>query len=94
MHRLLKVTEDNKPYLVRRYTDYIVSRMDNLQLLEEFKDYFYREKIGYPVETLETEMHRYCPEILEDHIVDNVVGRSPEYVKTSSSKENYHVTNI
>jgi hypothetical protein len=26
--------------------------------------------------------------------VDNVVGRSPEYVKTSSSKENYHVTNI
>jgi hypothetical protein len=68
--------------------------MDNLQLLEEFKDYFYREKIGYPVETLETEIHRYCPEILEDHIVDNVVGRSPEYVKTSSSKEVYHATNI
>lgn len=95
MHRLLKITEDNKPYIVRRYTDYIVSRMDNLQLLEEFKDYFYREKIGYPVETLESEIHRYCPEILEDHIIDNVVGRSPEYVKTNKpSKEAHHAQNI
>jgi hypothetical protein len=83
MHRLLKITEDNKPYIVRRYTDYIISRMDNLELLEEFKDYFYREKIGYPIDTLETEIHKYCPEILEDHLIESVVGKGYEYAQTA-----------
>jgi hypothetical protein len=91
MYTLFKITEDNKPYTVRRYTDYIVTRMDNIQLLEEFKNYFYREKIGYPCETLENEINRYCPEILEDHVVENVVGRGPEFFNKSFNKEAYHV---
>lgn len=80
MKRLIKITESNKPYIVRRYTDYVVSRMDNLQLLEEFKDYFYREKTGYPIDTLSTEINKFCPEILEDHLVESVVGKGAEYV--------------
>jgi hypothetical protein len=83
MKKLIKVSETNKPYIVRRYTDYIVSRMDNLELLEEFKDYFYREKIGYPVDTLQTEINKFCPEILEDHLIESVVGKGAEYAQTN-----------
>lgn len=79
MKRIMTITEDNKPYVVRRYTDYITSRMDNLELLEEFKDYFYREKIGYPIDTLQSEINKFCPEVLEDHIVESVVGKSSEF---------------
>lgn len=81
MHTLLKVTEENKPYLTRRYTDYIVSRMDDVEILEEFKNYFYREKMAYSPQTLESEINRYCPDILEDHIVENVVGKGSEFTK-------------
>ncbi len=91
MHTLLKVTENNKPYIVRRYTDYIVSRMDSLQILEEFKNSFYREKIGYPPDTLDNEITRYCPEVLEDHIVENVVNKRPEFESTLFSKETSYV---
>jgi hypothetical protein len=80
--RHLHITSDNKPYFVRRYTDYIVSRMDNLEIMDSFKDYFYREKIGYPIETLEVEINRYCPEILDDHIAEEVVGKGVEYAKS------------
>ena len=83
MKRIMTITEDNKPYIVRRYTDYIVSRMDNLELLEEFKDYFYREKIGYPIDTLQNEINKFCPEILEDHLIESVVGKGAEYAQTA-----------
>lgn len=83
MKKLIKITESNKPYLVRRYTDYIVSRMDNLELLEEFKDYFYREKVNYPIDTLQTEINKFCPEILEDHLIESVVGKGAEYAQTT-----------
>jgi hypothetical protein len=83
MKKLIKITESNKPYIVRRYTDYIVSRMDNLELLEEFKDYFYREKIGYPIDTLQNEINKFCPEILEDHLIESVVGKGAEYAQTA-----------
>jgi len=97
MYPLLKVTEASKPYLVRRYADYVLNRMDSIQILEEFKNYFYREKMGYPCETLENEMIRYCPEILEDHLVENVVGKSSELIPEETSlsiKENYYVESI
>lgn len=83
MKKLIKITESNKSYIVRRYTDYIVSRMDNLELLEEFKDYFYREKIGYPIDTLQNEINKFCPEILEDHLIESVVGKGAEYAQTA-----------
>lgn len=79
MKRIMTITEDNKSYVVRRYTDYITSRMDNLELLEEFKDYFFKEKINYPVDTLQTEINKYCPEVLEDHIVESVVGKGSKF---------------
>lgn len=82
MKKIIKITESNKPYIVRRYTDYIVSRMDNLELLEEFKDYFYREKVGYPIDTLQNEINKFCPEILEDHLIESVVGKGYEYAQT------------
>jgi len=93
MYTLLKVTEDNKSYLVRRYADYIVTRMDSIQILEEFKNYFYREKMGYLCNTLENEMLRYCPELLEDYLVENVVGKGSEFTSLSV-KEKYHVQSL
>lgn len=80
--RRIQITNDNKAYIVRRYTDYALSRMDNVEILNAFKDYFYREKIGYPINTLESEIDRYCPEILEDHFSENIVGKGDEYAKT------------
>jgi hypothetical protein len=77
--RHVKITSNNKDYIVRRYTDYVLSRMDDIEILENFKDYFFREKIGYPIDTLETEINKYCPEILEDHISEEVVGKAAEY---------------
>lgn len=91
MHTLLKVTEENKPYLIRRYTDYIVSRMDNVEILEEFKNYFYKEKVDYSPQTLESEINRYCPEILENHIVENVIGKGSEFNKNLLVKETRRV---
>lgn len=75
----IKITVDNKDYVVRRYTDYILSRMDNLEILDSFKDYFFREKMAYPIETLEQEINRHCPYVLEDHIAEEVVGKGSEY---------------
>lgn len=80
--RHLKITDDNKPYIVRRYTDYIVSRMDNVEIFEELKNYIYKEKVDYPISTLELEINKYCPEILEDHIVEQVIGKGAEYAKS------------
>lgn len=77
----IKITTDNKSYIVRRYTDYTLSRMNNTEILNGFKEYFYREKIGYPIATLESEIDRYCPEILEDHFAEAVVGKEDEYAK-------------
>jgi len=79
MKRIMTITEDNKPYVVRRYTDYITSRMDSLEVLDEFKDYFFKEKINYPVDTLQSEINKFCPEVLEDHIVESVVGKGSEF---------------
>jgi len=80
--RHLHITPDNKNYFVQRYTDYITARMDNLEILNSFKDYFFREKMGYPIETLEVEINRHCPEILDDNIVEEVVGKGAEYAKS------------
>lgn len=79
--RNLAITADNKSYIVHRYTDYALSRMDNVEILNGFRDYFYREKMGYPINTLELEISKYCPEILEDHFSENVVGKGAEYAK-------------
>jgi len=82
MMKNIKITTDNKSYIVRRYTDYAVSRMDNIEIFNNFKDYFYREKIAYPISTLEVEINKYCPEILHDHFSENVVDKGAEYAKT------------
>jgi len=85
MKRIMTITEDNKAYVVRRYTDYITSRMDTLEVLEEFKDYFFKEKINYPIDTLQAEINKYCPEVLEDHIVESVVGKGAEFSRKAKS---------
>lgn len=75
----LLITPDNKSYIVRRYCDYILSRMDNDDIYSSFKDYFFREKMGYPIKTLTEEINRHCPNILEDNLAELVVGKDKEY---------------
>ncbi len=77
--KTLQVTPDNKSYIVRRYCDYVISRMDNDEIYNSFKDYFFREKMGYPIDTLKEEIIRHCPEILDDHLAESVVGKDKEY---------------
>jgi hypothetical protein len=76
------ITDSNKSYIVRRYSDYIVSRMDNLDIFNEFKNYLFKEKMEYPNDTLEDEINRLCPEILEDHFPEQVIGKGAEYAKS------------
>lgn len=75
----LQITPDNKSYIVRRYCDYVLSRMDEEDMYSSFKDYFFREKMGYPIQTLKEEILRHCPDILEDHLAETVVGKDKEY---------------
>jgi hypothetical protein len=77
----LKVTIDNKAYISRRYVDYIVSHMDEIDILDSFKDYLYREKFNYPNATLEVEIGRHCPELLQDDTTEELVGIGGDYVK-------------
>lgn len=78
----LKLSQNNKTYIVHRYVDHIVSRMDNDDMWNAFKDYLFREKMGYPIDTLEIEIKRHCPQILEDNIAEEVVGKGAEYATT------------
>lgn len=77
----LKVTIENKAYLTRRYVDYIISHMDQIDIFDSLKDYIYKEKFNYPNATLENEIIRHCPELLQDHIVEELVGKGEEYAK-------------
>ena len=77
--RTLHVTSDNKSYIVKRYCDYVVSRMDTEDIYNEFKDYFFKEKMSYPIDTLVNEIQRYCPDILVDNFAENVIGKHDEY---------------
>ncbi|NDD84188.1 hypothetical protein EBZ38_07935 [bacterium] len=77
----IKVTIENKAYITRRYVDYIVSHMDEIDMLDSVKDYIYREKFNYPNATLETEIARHCPELLQDHTTEELVGKGGEYAK-------------
>lgn len=79
--KMLKVTLENKAYLTRRYVDYIVSHMDEIDMLESIKDYIYREKFNYPNQTLESEIGRHCPDILQDRTTEELVGKGGEYAK-------------
>lgn len=76
------VNDSNKSYIVRRYVDSIISHMDNEDVYLSFKDYLFREKMGYPNDTLEIEIRRHFPDILEDHSSEVVVGKGREYAKT------------
>lgn len=78
----LEITTNNKSYIVQRYVDHVAYRMSDGEIYDAFKDYLYREKMAYPVDTLNSEIKRYCPEILEDDIAEKVVGKGPEYAKT------------
>jgi hypothetical protein len=76
----LQITPDNKSYIVKRYCDYVLSRMDDEDIYSSFKDYFFREKMGYPIDTLKEEIIRHCPEILDDHLSETIVGKDKEYI--------------
>lgn len=75
------VNDSNKSYIVRRYVDGIISHMDNEDVYLAFKDYLFREKMDYPNDTLEIEIRRHFPDILEDHRAEQVVGKEKEYAK-------------
>lgn len=77
----IKLTADNKSYIVTRYVDYILTRMDTLDMFGALKDYLFREKMSYPIDTLNLEIERHCPQILEDHFAEDVVGKETEYAK-------------
>jgi hypothetical protein len=80
--RFIEISNDNKAYIVRRYTDYVISRMDDIEVLDAFRNYFFQEKMSYPNDTLEEEIKKHCPEILEDHLSEEVIGKGAEYAKT------------
>lgn len=80
--RTLEVTTNNKSYIVQKYVDHVAYRMDDNEIYDAFKDYLFREKMAYPIETLNAEIKRYCPEILGDDIAEQVVGKGSEYAKT------------
>lgn len=75
----LQITTDNKSYIVKRYCDYVESHMDDHDIYDSFKEYFFREKMGYPIETLTQEINRHCPDILEEHLSETVIGKDKEY---------------
>lgn len=75
------VNDSNKSYIVRRYVDSIISHMDNEDVYLSFKDYLFREKMEYPNDTLEIEIRRHFPDILEDHSGEAVAGKGREYAK-------------
>jgi hypothetical protein len=77
----ISINDNNKSYIVRRYVDSIISRMDDADIYLAFKDYLFREKIDYPNDTLEIEIKRHFPEILDDNISESVVGKEHEYAK-------------
>jgi hypothetical protein len=77
-----RVNDDNKSYIVRRYVDNIISGMDNEDIYLSFKDYLFKEKMEYPNDTLDIEIKRHFPDILEDHRSELVVGKEHEYAKT------------
>ena len=80
--KFIEISNDNKAYVVRRYTDYIISRMDNIEVLDSFRNYFFQEKMSYPNDTLYEEIFRHCPEILDDHLAEEVIGKGVEYAKS------------
>lgn len=78
----LKITSDNHEYIVKRYVDHIVSHMDIEDFYDTTKEYLFKEKLSYPLETLEEEIKRYSPDLLKDYLVEQVVGKEKEYAKT------------
>ena len=80
--RHAKLVDSNKPYYIRKYADYTASRMNSVDLLNEFKNSFYKEKMEYDNHTLEEEINRLCPEILDDHFFEESIGKGREYAKT------------
>lgn len=80
--RKLELTTENKSFIVQKYVDHVIYRMSDGEIYDAFKDYFFREKMAYPIPTLWEEIKRHCPEILEDNIAEQVVGKGSEYAKT------------
>lgn len=76
------ITQNNKSYITKRYIDYIISRMDETDIWEGFKNYLFKEKIKYPLDTLVSEIKRHCPHLLEEHLSEQVVGKESEYAQT------------
>jgi len=77
----INITSENHEYIVKRYVDAIVSHMDTVDFYDTTKEYLYKEKFSYPYETLEQEIARHFPSLLEDHTVEQVIGKEKEYAK-------------
>lgn len=71
----LKITTENKASVVQRYVDNIAYRMDDCEIYDAFKDYFYREKMSLDIDSLTQEIEKYHPEILEEHIFEPVFNK-------------------
>lgn len=79
---IIRITPDNKAYFTRRYVDYLLSHMDNTDIFDALKHYLFQEKFAYPIDRLELEITRYCPEILKDHLAELAVGKEKEYASS------------
>ena len=55
--------------------------MSDSEIYDAFKDYLFNEKIAYPIPVLWEEIKKHCPEILENNIAEQVVGKGSEYAK-------------
>lgn len=77
----LEITPDNKSYIVKKYCDHVLSQMDDFEIYSELKDYFFQEKMNYPIITLTEEINRHCPQILQNHLLENVFNKGVEFSK-------------
>lgn len=82
MTNFMRITEHNKSYVAKRYVDYIISRMDETDIWEGLKNYLFKEKIKYPLDTLISEIKRHCPHLLEEHLSEQVIGKGEEYAES------------
>lgn len=58
------ITVDNKQYYARKFAEKLVGDMDEKELTDTAKEYFYRDKMREPVSVLQEEIYKSYPDLL------------------------------
>lgn len=64
------INADNKQYYARKFAEKLVSDMDNKELIDTAKEYFYRDKMREPISILEEEIYKSFPELLQSYSLE------------------------